>query len=133
MLEAPEDLTDAEAAVWARTAQFVGVPGAGELLRAWCASVVELRDAEAWVREHGTTITLRDDKGNVKSIVQAPKYVQARALRGDLVRLADALGLSAKARALVKDSAGPVGGSPLDELARRRGDRRADAAGGGRA
>jgi phage terminase small subunit len=62
-----------------------------ELLRAWCQTTTELRAAEEWVAEHGTTMEIRDDKGQVKSVAQAPKYVQARALRLDLVKLAKEL------------------------------------------
>lgn len=134
-LTAPGDLTADELEVWGLVADEVdSSPVAVELLRAWCASVVELRAAEAWVREHGTVLTLRDDKGNVRSMAQAPKYVQVRALRADLLKLADALGLSPKARAVADGGSGPVeksGGSALDELARRRADRGAVASGGG--
>lgn len=65
------------------------------LLRAWCATWCEIEDREAWVAEHGSTITLRDDKGDVRSVVQAPKYVQLRGLRMDLVRLSAQLGVPA--------------------------------------
>lgn len=134
-LKAPADLTAAEKKIWKAVAGEVDdSPVAAELLRAWCASVVELRAAEAWVREHGTVLTLRDDKGNVRSMAQAPKYVQVRALRADLLKLAEALKLSPKARAVADGGSGPVeksGGSALDELARRRAGRGAVAAGGG--
>lgn len=127
MLVAPEDLTEAEASVWDTVAHEVSGAGAGELLRAWCSSVVELRAAESWVRENGTQITIRDDKGNVKSVVHAPKYVQVRALRGDLVRLGDALCLSPRSRSGVTAVADSTG-SPLDELRRRRAVRGANTA-----
>lgn len=130
MLVAPEDLTEAEAAVWALVAPHVAAPEAAELVRVWCSSVVELRAAEAWVRENGTTIAIRDDKGNLKSVSQAPKYVQVRALRSDLVKLADALRLSPRARASAAASVSTGSGvSPLDELTRRRSARRTGAAG----
>lgn len=131
MLVAPEDLTEAEAAVWGLVAPHVVAPEAAELVRLWCSSVVELRAAEAWVRENGTTIAIRDDKGNLKSVAQAPKYVQVRALRSDLVKLADALRLSPRARASAVSASVSAGSgvSPLDELTRRRSARRTGAAG----
>jgi len=69
-----------------------------ELLRALCASVAESRTCEAWVAEHGTTYTTRDDKGQVKGTGDAPKYRQLRALRADIVRLSTALGLTPASR-----------------------------------
>lgn len=128
-LSAPEGLSEAEAAVWDLVADEVSGSVAGELLRAWCACVVELRAGEAWVAEHGTTLTLRDDKGNVRSVVQAPKYVQVRALRGDLVRLADALALSPRARSKAAGVAVVDAGDGVDELAKLRAGRRSGAAG----
>ena len=92
-MDCPEDLSDAERLAWDRLAAKVAPSASVEIMRAWCASVVELRAAEAWVRENGTQIVIRDDKGNPKAFVQAPKYVQVRALRTDLVRLSKVLGL----------------------------------------
>lgn len=63
------------------------------LLEQWCHVVAELEAHEAWVAEHGTTIVLRDDKGDVRSISEAPKYRQVRACRTDLVKLAGVLGV----------------------------------------
>jgi len=124
-LTPPSDLSADELAVWVTVCDEVDGSGSVELLRAWCASVVELRAGEAWLREHGSVLTLRDDKGNVRQVVQAPRYVQVRALRADLVRLADALRLSPRAR-------GAVGGiaevSATDDLRRRREARRSGSA-----
>lgn len=130
-LTAPDDLSPAERSVWDVVAPFVDAESAAELVRVWCSTVVELRSAEAWVAEHGTTLTMRDDKGNVRNVVQAPKYVQARALRADLVKMADALRLSPRALAAGEKDP-PVagsGGTALDELTRRRSSRGAVSSG----
>lgn len=126
---APRDLTDAEIEVWNLVADDIdNSPVAVELLRAWCATVVELRASEAWVREHGPVLTLRDDKGNVRSRGQDPRYVQVRALRADLVRLADALGLSPGSRAVATGGGGKDDGEAaevVDPLAEARANREA--------
>ena len=124
VVDPPVDLTEDEAGVWALVAGEVSGSVPAELLRAWCATVVELRAAELWVRENGTVLTLRDDKGNVRSVVQAPKYVQVRALRADLVKLADALALSPRLAAKVAAGVSVGGGDGVDELARLRAGRR---------
>lgn len=65
----------------------------------------------------------------MRSVVQAPKYVQVRALRGDLVRLADALALSPRARSKAAGVAVVDAGDGVDELAKLRAGRRSGAAG----
>src|SRR5699024_2550420 len=98
---APRGMTAEERKVWRLVAADVDdSPVAVELLRAWCASVVELRRLEEWVAEHGTVLELFGMGGHLKSKAQAPEYVQVRALRADLVRLADALGLTPSSRAV---------------------------------
>ena len=119
-LTVPADLDADATAVWAEVAGWLdarmeGGPVDAELLRAWCRSVVELREAEAWVAEHGTVMTVRDDKGNVRSSTTAPKYAQVRALRADLVRLAEAMGVAGKVRRAAP-VAGASGPSKLEVL-----------------
>lgn len=115
----PADLDADATAVWAEVAEWMvgraDGPVDAELLRAWCRSVVELREAEAWVAEHGTVMTVRDDKGNVRSSTTAPKYAQVRALRADLVRLAEAMGVAGKVRRATP-VAGASGPSKLEVL-----------------
>lgn len=130
-LSAPDGLSAEAAEVWrdvAADAESHGLLDAidRELLRSWCSTVAELRAAEAWVSEHGTTLTLRDDKGNVRSVVQAPKFVQVRGLRADLVKLASQLGFSPRGRAGLggERTGGARGGSVVDDLAARRAARR---------
>ena len=90
-----------------------------ELLRAWCESVAELRACESWLAEHGSTLAMRDDKGNVRQIVTAPKYAQARALRADLGRLASQMAAAAAAVPTVAPVAEEEV-SVVDQLAARR-------------
>jgi len=73
------------------------VPGpmTAELLALWRTYVAEIRDREAWVAENGPTIVFRDDKGDVRSVVEAPKYRQLCALRRDLTRLSQVIGVPA--------------------------------------
>lgn len=104
----PSDLSAEALAEWESVASSPDLLAADcELVRAWCSTVVELRAAEAWCAENGTVLTLRDDKGNVRSQVQAPKYVQVRGLRADLVKLAGELGFSPRARGGVSVEDGP--------------------------
>lgn len=125
-MSAPAGMTAEAAAVWDGAVAESADPGAlnGELLRAWCETVVELRACEAWVREHGSTMVVRDDKGNVKQVVQAPKYVQVRALRADLVKLGRELGVPRLGGATEAKPKPEV--SKVDELAARRTARVAD-------
>lgn len=91
----PPDLGPAAVAEWRTVVEDMDVRqltvADRELVRSWCLTVVELRAAEAWVSENGTTFALRDDKGTVRSVGEAPQYRQVRALRADLARSAGQL------------------------------------------
>lgn len=91
-----------------------------ELLRAWCESVAEVRECESWLAEHGSTLAMLDDKGNVRQIVTAPKYAQARALRADLGRLASQMAAAAAAAAVPTIAPVAEEVSVVDQLAARR-------------
>lgn len=101
-------------------------PAGVELWRALCETVADIAAAEAFVAETGQTITMRNDKGDVVRVVQAPRYQQLLALRRDLLKFGAQLGVAARVTA-----ASDGGGSIVDELARRRADRVPDAAAAG--
>lgn len=118
--DTPSGMTADAAVVW--SAVVVDAPPVStvgvELLRAWCETVAEIRACEGWLAEHGSTLTLRDDKGQVRQVVQAPKYVQLRGLRADLGRLAAQMAATAAAVPATAPAVEEV--SVVDQLAARR-------------
>lgn len=131
---APRGMSAEEQKIWRLVAVDVeDTPAAVELLRAWCSSVVELRRLEEWVAEHGTVLELYGMGGHLKSKTQAPEYVQVRALRGDLIRLADALGLTPASRDVAGDGAKEAANvdDPLAEVRKLREARRRSAGAAG--
>ena len=120
LIDAPGGMSAGAAVVWSAVVADAPPVSAvhAELLRAWCESVVELRACESWLAEHGSTLAMRDDKGNVRQIVTAPKYAQARSLRADLGRLASQMAAAAAAVPAVAPVVEEV--SVVDQLAARR-------------
>lgn len=102
-LDPPTDIGEPAAAVWREVVARHFAAGdlstvQVELLRAWCRTVVEIREAEQWCAANGTTYVLRDDKGQVRATGEAPAYRQLRALRKDLTTLARAMEAMTEAR-----------------------------------
>lgn len=64
-------------------------------LAAYCAAFGRWHDAEAWLAdpEHGPVITIRDDKGNVRSHGPAPQVAIAERSAKEMARLAKELKL----------------------------------------
>lgn len=48
-------------------------------------------DASAYLREHGPTISIRDDKGTLKAVIQAPELAIANKAQTRALKLLDDL------------------------------------------
>lgn len=74
-MKAPEYLTERARAEWDRlVACGVRVDGqAVTVLAGYCLNFARWVDAEQVLSEHGTEIVIRDDKGNVKSVIPSPQ------------------------------------------------------------
>lgn len=85
----PAHLSDSERAAW-HEAEAKLRPGPRTLaqlasLEAYAVERARWLEADAHIREHGPTIQVRDDRGEIKTVIQAPELAiaqkaQARAL-----------------------------------------------------
>jgi len=99
----PDHLSPAARAEWDYiTAELAGL---GILSRAdkavlagYCASYASWQECERFIAEHGAVITLRDDKGTVKWIQEAPQARLALKHLEKIRQFAAELGLSPSAR-----------------------------------
>ena len=114
----PTDLSVAERAAWGETVALLAhVPG---LLTRAERGVVELvartlppwRDAMRHVREHGGSMTMRDEKGVVRFVQVTPEMTIAIKLGAALKSLYAELGLTPAGRTRIHVPAAPV----VDEL-----------------
>lgn len=104
------------------------------VLAAYCLSWSRYLSAMAWIAEHGDTMTLRTDKGEVKSSTVAPKLLVAERSLDRVIKLASLLGLEPAGRAgrgepvapLIPTTVEPVI-SKADELRAKRAARIATA------
>lgn len=64
-------------------------------LTAYCAAFGRWHDAEEWLSDpaHGPVVTIRDDKGNIKTHGPAPQLGIAEKAQKEMIRLAKAIGL----------------------------------------
>lgn len=62
-------------------------------LAAYCTAYARWRDAEAFLATKGPVLTIRDDKGNVRSHGPAPQLTIAERASKDMARLARLLGV----------------------------------------
>ena len=94
----PDHLTGAALECWHSTAPTLAErrstkPSTWTLLASYCAATQRLTDAEAWLADpdHGPVITIRDDKGNIKSHGPAPQLAIAERAAKEVSRLAKEL------------------------------------------
>jgi len=92
-MTAPEYFSSEEAAIWAAFVEAMP-PGAPtltattlQILEAYCGERARWLDAEKYLRENGSTIVLRSDKGEVKSTAQAPQLAIARVAQQRALKL----------------------------------------------
>ena len=64
-----------------------------ELLEAYCSTKARLLEAESYLEEHGLTIILRNDKGDPKSVVEAPQVRIAERCRDAVLEISRKLKL----------------------------------------
>lgn len=88
----------------ARWREMIGAadwkPGEMATLAAYCAAFGRWADAEAWLSdpEHGPVVTIRDDKGNIKSHAPAPQLAIGERAAKEMGRLAKDLRLTHRLR-----------------------------------
>lgn len=69
-----------------------------EAFAIYCQCYAHYRDAQAWMAEHGTTMTLRNDKGEVKMIAPVPHVGVAQKMLAEMHKYEVAFGLTPAAR-----------------------------------
>jgi phage terminase small subunit len=62
-------------------------------LAAYCVAWSRWVESEKWIAEHGTVMTIKDDKGNIKSYGDAPQLKIAERSSKEVVRLGRLLGI----------------------------------------
>jgi P27 family predicted phage terminase small subunit len=104
-MEAPEIVKQDERALgeWVRVVPELVSRGLVEnldssLLAAYCLSWSRFVAAVVWLAENGDVMTLRTDKGEVKSSAVAPKMLVAERSLDRAVRLAGLVGLTPPSR-----------------------------------
>ncbi|GMV81505.1 MAG: hypothetical protein AMXMBFR7_26890 [Planctomycetota bacterium] len=101
-MSAPEHLSDAQRAVWDEVEAVAGPcvsESAAQLREAYCIERARWLEAEAYLRENGDVLTLRNDKGQVLKVLEAPQLKIAQRSRDAALRLAGRIGLSARRKA----------------------------------
>ncbi len=103
----PEWLSDAAKAEWERVAPHLS--GLGLLtvvdvaaLAGYCTCHAHWLEAEAFIREHGMTATLRDDKGIVKSVIQVPEVAIALKMLDKIRQFAAEFGFTPSSRGRIE-------------------------------
>ncbi|MCZ7649290.1 MAG: P27 family phage terminase small subunit [Planctomycetota bacterium] len=93
----PEHLTEAQANIWREVVARVGepaTPSAAQHVEAYCVERARWLDAEAFIAANGTVLTLRNDKGEVTKILEAPQLKVAQRSRAEALKLASRIGLN---------------------------------------
>ncbi len=94
-MNAPEHLSPEEADVWDKTVVLVPIMTKQReaVLEAYSIERARWMRADAWLREHGEVITLRSDKGEVKSLIPAPQLRVAQVSQDRVIKLGKELQL----------------------------------------
>lgn len=94
-MRAPAHLTAEETAIWHDTHELIVqmTPQKVDALEAYAIERARWLEAEAWIREHGTTIEIRSDKGVLKSLLPAPQLKIAQQAQDRAIKLRAQLGL----------------------------------------
>lgn len=98
-LPAPEGFTDAQRGAWTEAAALLP-PGPTELVRqtleAYSVERARWIEAESMIRDQGSTLVLRTDKGAVRQVIENPQIKIAQRSQDRALKLATQLGLGAK-------------------------------------
>ncbi len=70
-----------------------------DALAIYCTNWVRWRESVAWADEHGSTVTIRNDKGEVRFLAIAPQVTAGFKALDYVIKLGDRFGLSPSARA----------------------------------
>lgn len=120
----PADFNEAERAAWAETiAEMQTVPGLVKradrgVLELVARTVPAYREAARHVREHGSTVVARDERGGVKFVQVSPQMQTAIKLAALLKTLYAELGLTPSGRSRLNLQAENTGASWRDALSR---------------
>jgi P27 family predicted phage terminase small subunit len=71
-------------------------------LAAYCACYAEWEKAQRFVQENGQVVTLRDDKGNVRSVIPAPEVGIAVRMLDKVRQFAAEFGMTPSARGRIE-------------------------------
>lgn len=109
-ISCPEILQGHARAEWERIAPIllsIGVLKQTDLalLAAYCQACGDWQEAVAWMAENGTTMTLHDDVGRVKSVQVVPQYRIARTAAEQMKRFGAEFGLTPSSRTQIKTDA----------------------------
>lgn len=94
---APPHLSTSQAAIFIETAAKMEPPLTAiqrMLLEAYAIEFDRWQEAEKFVRENGLTMTVRNDKGEAKAVLEVPHLKIAQRARDAALDLANQLGLA---------------------------------------
>lgn len=82
-------------AIFDETLEFLPEPTPLQFLQlgAYAVETARWEEAEQWLQEHGTTVTVRDDKGIVRQLLEAPQVRIAERAQDRSLQLASELDL----------------------------------------
>lgn len=97
MTSVPEVLNQDGSAKWGEIMERFAGKKRGpnmDLVLAYCTAYQRWMEAERFVAEHGTVITIRDDKGIIKSHGATPQLRIAESSCKEMTRIGKSLGLN---------------------------------------
>jgi len=93
---APAALSEAQRAVWQDTVAAVSGPWTAhrqQLLEAYAVERARWLESEAYLREHGAVLVLRNERGEVRQAIEAPQVKIAARAQDRMLKLGGLLGL----------------------------------------
>ena len=97
-LASPDHLSDTQRIEWDRVVAVLDAATVNahqfQVIEAYVVERVRWLDAERYLQEHGTVLTLRTDRGDPKQIVEAPQVKIAERAQDRMIKLSAQLGLT---------------------------------------